>query len=107
MGLFDKMLKTCNGDHWSREKIDMVQKKRLNALVKFAGERSPFYKELYADIGDDYSLADIPPVSKPELMARFDDVLTDRNINMDRIDAFTQDPDNIGRMIDGKYLIFK
>nr|MCR5177771.1 AMP-binding protein [Lachnospiraceae bacterium] len=47
------------------------------------------------------------PVSKPELMARFDDVLTDRNINMDRIDAFTQDPDNIGRMIDGKYLIFK
>ena len=107
MGLFDKLLKTCKGDHWSRDKIDAVQKKRLNALVKFARERSPFYKERYADVGEVFLLADIPPVSKSELMARFDDVLTDRNINMERIDAFTQDLDNIGRMIDGKYLIFK
>lgn len=58
-------------------------------------------------MGDDYSLTDIPAVSKPELMARFDDVLTDQNITMERIDAFTRDLDNIGRMIDGKYLIFK
>ena len=69
--------------------------------------KSPFYKELYADMGDDYSTTDIPAVSKSELMARFDDVLTDQNITMERIDAFTQDLDNIGRMIDGKYLIFK
>ncbi len=107
MGLFDKMLKTYNGDHWSRAKIEAVQKKRLNEVVKYARARSPFYRELYADIGEKYSLTDIPPVSKPELMAHFDDVLTDRNISMERIDAFTQDIDNIGRMIDGKYLIFK
>ena len=43
MGLFDKMLKTRSGDRWSREKIEAVQKKRLNALVKFAAENSPFY----------------------------------------------------------------
>lgn len=107
MGLIDKMLITRNGDHLSREKIEAVQKKRLRALVKFARERSPFYRELYAGIGDDPALTDLPPVSKPELMARFDDVLTDRNITMARIDEFTQDPDNIGRMIDGRYLIFK
>jgi len=107
MSLIEMMLKTYNGDHWSREKISATQKKRLDALVKYARERSPFYKELYADLGDDYSLTDIPTVSKPELRARFDDVLTDRNITMERIDAFTQDLDNIGRMIDGKYLIFK
>ena len=101
------MLITRNGDHLSREKIEAVQKKRLRALVKFARERSPFYRELYAGIGDDPALTDLPPVSKPELMARFDDVLTDRNITMARIDEFTQDPDNIGRMIDGRYLIFK
>ena len=88
-------------------KIRTTQKKRLDALLKYARERSPFYKELYADMGDDYSLTDIPAVSKPELMARFDDVLTDQNITMERIDAFTRDLDNIGRMIDGKYLIFK
>ena len=107
MGLIEMMLKTYNGDHWSREKISTTQKKRLDALLKYARERSPFYKELYADMGDDYSSTDIPAVSKSELMARFDDVLTDQNITMERIDAFTQDLDNIGRMIDGKYLIFK
>lgn len=107
MGLIEMMLKTYNGNYWSREKIRTTQKKRLDALLKYARERSPFYKELYADMGDDYSLTDIPAVSKPELMARFDDVLTDQNIAMERIDAFTRDLDNIGRMIDGKYLIFK
>ena len=107
MGLLDKMLKTHKGDRWSREKIASVQKRRLLSLVRFAKERSLFYRELYADIGDEFSLADLKPVSKPELMAHFDSVLTDRNITMARIDEFTQDLDNIGRMIDNKYLIFK
>ncbi len=107
MGLLDKMLKTCHGDHWSREKIDAVQKKRLNALVKYAKENSPFYAGLYADIGDDFSLADLPPVSKPELMAHFDEVMTDRHITMKRINEYTRDPEHIGRMIDYRYLIFK
>ncbi len=107
MSLFGKMVKTCKGDRWPREKIASVQKKRLKALVRIAKEKSPFYRELYAGIGGDPSLNDIPPVSKPELMAHFDDVLTDRGITMDRINDFTRDPDNIGRMIDGKYLIFK
>ena len=107
VGLLEKLIKTRNGDRWSREKIAAVQKKRLAALVRIAKEKSPFYRKLYADIGDDFSLEELPPVSKPELMAHFDEVLTDRNITMARIDAFTQDLDHIGRMIDDKYLIFK
>ena len=107
MGLITKMLKTKGGDHLSEEKIISVQKKRLDALVKYAQKNSPFYKKLYSAIGDEFNLKDLPPVTKPELMANFDDVLTDRNISMERIDAFTQDLDNIGRMIDDKYLIFK
>lgn len=39
-------------------------------------------------------------------MSHFDDVLTDRNITMARIDDFTKDLDNIGRMIDDRYIIF-
>lgn len=107
MGLFDKMIKTYKGDRWSRKKIAAVQRKRLLSLVKIAKEKSPFYQKLYSGIGDDFSLTDLPPVSKPELMAHFDDVLTDRSITMERIDIFTHDLENIGRMIDDKYLIFK
>ena len=40
-------------------------------------------------------------------MARFDEVLTDRSVSMARVQAFTQDLDNVGRMLDGKYLVFK
>ena len=107
MSLFGKMIITHKARQWSREKIAEVQKKRLRSLVKYARERSPFYQKLYADIGENFSLTDLPPVSKPELMAHFDEVLTDRNITMARIESFTQKLDNIGRMIDGKYLIFK
>ena len=107
LGLLEKMMKTYGGDRRPREKTAAVQKKRLASLVKTAKEKSPFYRELYAGIGDGFSLSDLPPVSKPELMAHFDEVLTDRGVTMARIDEFTQDPDNIGRMIDGKYLIFK
>ena len=101
------MLKTGHGDRWSRDKIASVQEKRLNALVEYAREKSLFYQKRYGNIGSDFSLTDLPPVSKPELMEHFDDVVTDRNITMERIDAFTQDLDHIGRMIDDKYLIFK
>ena len=107
MGLLEKMIRTYGGDRRPREKTAAVQKKRLASLVKYAGENSPFYRELYAGIGEDFSLTDLPPVSKPELMAHFDEVLTDRGVTMARVDEFTQDPDNIGRMIDGKYLVFK
>ena len=107
MSLFDKMMKTRKGDRFSKEKIETLQKDRLYKLVKTAKEKSPFYSELYKNIGEDFSLKDLPPVSKIELMANFDDVVTDRNITMDRIDEFTKNLDNIGHMIDDKYLIFK
>ena len=41
------------------------------------------------------------------MMSGFDEVVTDRNVTMKKIDDFTRDIDNVGRMIDGKYLIFK
>ncbi|MCR4647968.1 MAG: AMP-binding protein [Lachnospiraceae bacterium] len=107
MSLFGKMIITRKSDKLSREKIDKIQKKRLKKIVKTAKEKSPFYKKLYANIGEDFTLKNLPPVSKPELMANFDDVLTDRNVTMKRIDEFTTNLDNIGRMIDGRYLIFK
>ena len=107
MGLLDKMIRTYGGDRRPRDRIAAVQDMRLKALVRTAKEKSPFYQKLYAGIGEDFHLADLPPVSKPELMAHFDDVVTDRGITMARIDDFTQDPDHIGRMIDGRYLIFR
>ena len=107
MSLIGKMASTRSGDKRPREKNLVISGKRMRELVDYARKNSPFYKELYSDIGEDFELTDLPPVTKPQMMASFDDVLTDRNITMKKIEEFTSDIDNIGHKIDGKYLVFK
>ena len=107
MSLLGAMLKTYGKDRAPRETLERLQQKRLRALVRYAREHSPFYGELYKGLGNGWTLSDLPPVTKPELMARFDEVLTDRSVSMARVQAFIQDLDNVGRMLDGKYLVFK
>lgn len=107
MSLIRAMIKTYRGNGYSRDKLSRVQKDRLKELVRYARENSLFYKGLYKNIGEGFSLEDLPPVSKPELMANFDHVVTDRHVTMERIDEFCTDPDHVGRMLDGKYLVFR
>lgn len=107
MSLAFTMLETYKAAKLSREKTAVLQQMRLNMLVSYARANSPYYRHLYKDIGERFTLADLPVTDKPGLMSEFDNVLTDRNITMRRIDEFTAVPDNVGRMIDGKYLIFK
>jgi len=107
MSLLSKMAATRDGDIRSREKNLRLQEKRLKSLVDYARRNSPFYKNLYAGIGEEFKLADLPPVTKPQMMASFDDVLTDRNITMKKIGEFTSDLDNIGHKLNGRYLVFK
>ncbi len=107
MSLLSAMLKTYRGGNADREIMVRLQQRRLVKLVRYAKANSRFYKKLYADISDDFRLEDLPTTNKLEMMANFDDFLTDSHITMSRINAFTSDLENIGRMIDGKYLIFK
>ena len=107
MSLLGAMLKTYGKDRAPRETLERLQQKRLRALVEYAREHSPFYGELYKGLGNGWTLSDLPPVTKPELMARFDEVLTDRSVSMARVQAYIQDLDNVGRMLDGNYLVFK
>ena len=107
MGLLQAMVKTCRADHLSRGQLEHLQQRRLNALVRYAKENSQYYRELFAKVGEEFRLEDLPATSKPEMMANFDRVLTDSAITMRRIEEYTKDPDHIGRMIDGKYLVFK
>ena len=107
MGLLQAMVKTYRAERLSRGELEQLQQRRLNALVRFAKENSPYYRELFAEVGEEFRLEDLPPTSKPEMMANFDRVLTDSAITMRRIEEYTKDPDHIGRMIDGKYLVFK
>lgn len=107
MSLIRAMIKTRHGNGYSREKLAQVQRDRLKELVRYAKRNSPFYQDLYHGIGEDFRLEDLPPITKPELMADFDRAVTDRQVTRKAVDEFCTDPDHIGRMLNGKYLVFK
>lgn len=77
---------------------------RLAALVAHARTSSPFYRELYRGLpAEDIPLRDLPPVTKPQLMARFDDWVTDPAITRADLEGFVADPSLVGTRYRGRY----
>lgn len=67
---------------------------------------SPFYQRHYAGLPPDAAnLADLPPVTKPQLMAAFDDWLCDREITLADVRQFASDSARIGMAYRGKYFV--
>ena len=65
-------------------KREEIRNKRLISLVSRVRETSPFYRELYRDIGHEYTLSDLPPVTKIQLMSQFDQWTADRKAGICR-----------------------
>ena len=69
---------------WSRERLRALQTSRLRALLSTALERSPFHARRLAGVEPStFELTDLPslPVmTKPEMMAELDEVVTDRRL---------------------------
>ena len=86
-----------------REKL---QQERLKRMVRFAKANSPYYAALYQEVGEDFSLSDLPTVNKRELMAHWNDWVTDRNVALSEVQHFMEDLDHIGRKWNKKYLIY-
>ena len=106
MSLPKAMLQTWRANNANQDTIRTLQKHRLDALVRYAREKSPYYKRLYSDL-DTICLEKLPMTNKLEMMSHLDEVFTDRRITIDRIDQFTSNLNNVGKMMDGKYLVFK
>lgn len=83
-----------------------IRAERLNRLVAYAKQNSPYYCEHYHNIGENFNLSDLPPTNKVDLMAHFDDWITTNDITLNEVETFMMDLDNIGRKIKGKYLVF-
>ncbi|MBX7434702.1 phenylacetate--CoA ligase family protein [Mycobacterium sp. Y57] len=83
---------------------------RLQALVTHARRHSRFYAERYRRLSpippDLGALPTLPPVNKPDLMARFDDWVTDPRLTRSAVAAFVADPANTGRDLLGEYVVF-
>jgi phenylacetate-CoA ligase len=86
------------------------QAARLEALVRHARQASRFYADHYravssGPIGPE-AFYQLPPVTKPELMARFDDWVTDPSVTRAGVEQFVADLDNLGRDFLDQYVVF-
>ena len=73
----------AGGDRAPEAERARGRQERLDALVRHARERSPFYREHLPPPSGHVDLASLPTVDKATLMARFDDVVCDRRLRRD------------------------
>jgi phenylacetate-coenzyme A ligase PaaK-like adenylate-forming protein len=72
---------------WPLERLHALRNERLRALLRVAKERSPWHARRLRGIdpeqvtGDD--LSGIPPMSKADLMANWDEIVTDRRVTLE------------------------
>jgi phenylacetate-CoA ligase len=83
------------------------QKERLNELVTFTRANSRFYAEKYRGLPDTISdVRQLPPVTKPELMEHFDEVITDLAVRKTEVQKHIADLGNLGKPYLGKYMVW-
>ena len=82
------------------------QRARFTEMVTFSRAHSPYYRELYRDLPERTDAPVLLPVtSKKELMERFDDWVTDREVTIEKVRALVADPDRIGERFLGRYIV--
>ena len=106
IGLGKALAMTCRAGRMTPGERKELAQKRLKELAAYAGQNSPYYGRLYKGLPEDWKLTDLPTVNKVDLMAHFDMWLTDRTVTEEAVNSFMEDRENIGRLMDGKYLIF-
>ncbi len=97
---------------WTRtagpEAVDAARRSRFNALVRFARNRSPFYRDAYRGLPErELDPRELPVVTKPRLMAHFDDWVTDPEIKLADLAAFVADREHIGERYLERYVVWK
>lgn len=82
------------------------QQTRLADLVGHARAGSPYFRALYRHLPDRVTdVRQLPVTTKGELMARFDDWVTDPRVRIDRARAFIDDPTRVGRLFCDRYRV--
>ena len=106
INLLRAMHLTYKAERMSTAKRIELQQRRLQDLVNYVKENSPYYAELYKEVGEIFSLTDLPVTNKVALMKHFDSWMTDRSITREKVERFMADISNIGKKMDGKYLVY-
>lgn len=87
--------------------LERRRQRRLQALLQ-AARHSPLYaRRISRGSQEPTRLADLAPVRKADLMGAFDDWTTDRDIRLDDLRRFADDPARIGEAYLGRYVVWE
>jgi phenylacetate-coenzyme A ligase PaaK-like adenylate-forming protein len=101
-----QILRLRHRNRQAAERTLALQESRLNQLLSYVADRSPFYHEHFRGIDlQRCRLSDLPPLSKAEAMDRFDALVTDRRITRAGVEDFLNEPTNQGQLYLGRYAV--
>lgn len=106
VGLIKALYITHKANKMTKEERMCLQQRRFKELVSYAKKNSPYYQKLYENIGEEFNITDLPVTNKVELMNNFDQWMTDRDMTLEKVKKFMENIDNVGRKMDGKYLVY-
>lgn len=89
------------------EQIREIRDRRLRQLIIEAKEKSVLWRERleHIDPALPINLAQIQPITKGELMARFQDSIAGDSLDRSELAAFVQDPARAGQALRKKYVV--
>ncbi|HVV85903.1 MAG TPA: hypothetical protein VHE35_22745, partial [Kofleriaceae bacterium] len=90
-------------ERWSRAELALHQASALAELRRYALTRSPFYRRIHAGL-EGRPLAELPVVTKADVMDSFDEVVTDRAVRLADVKAYLETPDT-GRLYLDRYQV--
>lgn len=81
-----------------------LQQERLQELVKYVREHSPYFADLYASIPEEFTLTDLPITKKNVLLENYDNWVTDRELHLeDVLKYINRDISKDNSLLLGKY----
>jgi phenylacetate-coenzyme A ligase PaaK-like adenylate-forming protein len=81
---------------WSREQLLAYQRDRLEALLRYAVDSSPYYREALGAHPDAGWLEQLPTLSKATLTAEFDRIVTDPALSRSKLERLPEhEPDGV------------
>jgi phenylacetate-CoA ligase len=92
---------------WSADRFRAHQRMRLVALLEHARSTTPIYRERLAGLvlDDPDVLSKIRPITKSEIMARFDETIANGAITRADVEAFTEDRARVGQLYRDDFML--
>lgn len=104
-GIVKAMLLCKKYEKMSHQEREEIRNLRFQDIVNHARKNSPYYARLYSTLPSDFTLADLPVTDKRTLMENWDNWVCDENLKLADVEKFMENPDNIGALLNKKYMV--